>query len=158
LSAGYQILRELDADHPLVIIQAPRGNAADMKPYNNVSDIMGMDIYPVGYPMGKDSQTQNKNESLVVGDLTSLMKSALEQKSTLTGHNNNNNNNNDSLPSYPWKGLWMTLQIGWSGIVPPHHTIRFPTFHQERFMTYQAIIHGARMTLGSRKWNMQSDR
>ena len=40
--------------------------------------------------------------------------------------------------------VWMTLQIAWSGVIKPGKTLRFPTFAEERFMTYQAIINGAR--------------
>jgi hypothetical protein len=38
----------------------------------------------------------------------------------------------------------MTLQIAWSGVIKEGKTLRFPTFPEERFMTYQAIINGAR--------------
>jgi hypothetical protein len=38
----------------------------------------------------------------------------------------------------------MTLQIAWSGVSKPGKTLRMPTFPQLRFMTYQAIAHGAR--------------
>jgi hypothetical protein len=40
--------------------------------------------------------------------------------------------------------VWMTLQIAWSGVLNPGKTLRFPTFPEQRFMTYQAIINGAR--------------
>jgi hypothetical protein len=46
------------------------------------------------------------------------------------------------------KPVWMTLQIAWSGIAPskdaPGAVPRFPSLPQERFMAYQAIVHGAR--------------
>ena len=46
------------------------------------------------------------------------------------------------------KPVWMTLQIAWSGSRPPSSTPDpvpcFPTLQQERFMAYQAIVHGAR--------------
>jgi hypothetical protein len=42
------------------------------------------------------------------------------------------------------KAVWMTLQIAWSGVIKRGTTMRFPTFPEERFMTYQAIINGAR--------------
>jgi hypothetical protein len=38
----------------------------------------------------------------------------------------------------------MTLQVAWSGVIPPDHIPIFPTLKQERFMAYQAIIAGAR--------------
>jgi hypothetical protein len=40
--------------------------------------------------------------------------------------------------------VWMTLQIAWSGVIKEGKTLRFPTFAEQRFMTYQAIINGAR--------------
>src|SRR4029077_18465991 len=42
------------------------------------------------------------------------------------------------------KPVWMTLQIAWSGVLPPGHVPRFPTLLEERFMAYQAIVAGAR--------------
>jgi len=36
------------------------------------------------------------------------------------------------------------LQIAWSGVIKEGKTLRFPTFAEERFMTYQAIINGSR--------------
>jgi hypothetical protein len=41
------------------------------------------------------------------------------------------------------KPVWLTLQIAWSG-VSGKNTLRFPTFFEQRFMAYQAIINGAR--------------
>src|SRR5437660_3849677 len=38
----------------------------------------------------------------------------------------------------------MVLQISWSGVLKPGKTLRFPTFPEERFMTYEAIIKGGR--------------
>jgi hypothetical protein len=42
------------------------------------------------------------------------------------------------------KPFWMTLQIAFSGVVKPGRTLRFPTFPEQRFMAYEAIINGAR--------------
>jgi hypothetical protein len=42
------------------------------------------------------------------------------------------------------KPVWLTLQVAWSGVTKPGKTLRFPTFTEERFMVYQAIINGAR--------------
>ena len=38
----------------------------------------------------------------------------------------------------------MILQICWSGVTTKGRTLRFPTFFDERYMTYQSIIDGAR--------------
>jgi hypothetical protein len=116
-----QIIREEDPDHPVVIIQAPRGTAESLRKYDATGDIMGVDIYPVSYPPGTHSLLANKDISLV-GDHARIISEAVEGK----------------------QPFWMILQISWSGVLKPGKTLRFPTFPQERFMTYEAIINGAR--------------
>src|SRR6266568_888360 len=124
LVRAYQKLRALDPDHPVVITQAPLGTAASLNPYRPAFDITGADIYPVAYPPGEHSDLPNKDIS-VVGDVARKMVTAAGGKP-----------------------VWMTLQIAWSGVLQnqahPGVVPRFPTFHQERFMAYQAIIAGAR--------------
>src|SRR5437016_2521762 len=46
----YEIVHELDPNHPVWITQAPRGTAETLKPYNAVYDVGAIDIYPVSYP------------------------------------------------------------------------------------------------------------
>jgi hypothetical protein len=123
LERAYQVIKELDPDHPLVIIQAPRGTVESLRKYNPVSDITGADIYPVSYPPGKHSLFVKTNAEIsMTGDYTRRMMEVVEGK----------------------KPVWMTLQISWSGVLKPGQTLRFPTFAEERFMTYQAIINGTR--------------
>lgn len=117
-----EIVRELDQGrHPLVLMQGPRGTVESLRAYDAACDITGMDIYPVSYPPGKDSPLPNKQLSMV-GDYTKMMVEVTEGK----------------MP------VWMVLQIAWSGVVKPGTTLRFPTFPEERFMTYEAIVNGAR--------------
>ena len=124
LKRGYQTLKTLDPDHPLVIIQAPHGTVAELTPYRPAFDITGADIYPVSYPPGIHGGSTNQDIS-VVGDMTKKMVAAAGTKP-----------------------VWMTLQISWSGAAPsqdnPGTVPRFPTLHEERFMAYQAIVNGAR--------------
>ena len=115
------IIRELDPDHPIEITQAPRGTIETLRPYNQTCDIIAADVYPVSYPPGIHSLLPNKEISMV-GDYTRTMMEVAQGK----------------MP------VWMTLQIAWSGVINPGKTLRFPTQAQERFMTYQAIINGAR--------------
>src|SRR5439155_22816703 len=100
---------------------APPGTVETMRPYNATADITGADIYPVGYPPGTHSLLPNKEISMV-GDYTRRMMEVA----------------GGAMP------VWMILQIAWSGVINPGKTLRFPTFAQERFMAYQAIINGAR--------------
>lgn len=116
-----QIIREEDPDHPVVIIQAPRGTVESLRKYDATGDIMGVDIYPISYPPGTHSTLTNKDISLV-GDHARIISEAVQGK----------------------QPIWMILQISWSGVLKPGKTLRFPTFPEERFMTYDAIINGAR--------------
>jgi len=123
LLRGYQIIKELDPNHPMVLIQAPRGTVESLRKYDMTADIIGVDIYPVSYPSGIHSLATNFHKGLeLVGDYTRLMVEVGEGK----------------MP------VWMVLQISWSGVLKPGKTLRMPTFPEERFMTYQAIINGAR--------------
>ena len=124
LVRAYQKLKQLDADHPLVIIQAPRSTVAELTPYRPAFDVTGADIFPIAYPPGEHSDLPN-NDVSVVGDVTRKM-----------------------IQAAGAKPVWTTLQIAWSGILPsaakPGLVPRFPTLHEERFMAYQAIVAGAR--------------
>jgi hypothetical protein len=116
----YDLIRKTDPNHPVWIVQAPRGTVDSLKPYISVYDIGGTDIYPISYPPGTHSLFANKEISMV-GDYAQRMRDV---------HGGQ-------------KPFWMTLQIAWSGVSKPGKTLRMPTFAQERFMTYQAIINGA---------------
>lgn len=120
LERAGQIIRREDPHHPIWIVQAPRGTIETLRPYDPTYDILGCDVYPISYPPGTHSLKPNKEMSMV-GDYTAEMRQIAGPKP-----------------------VWMTLQIAWSGVLKPGKTLRMPTFPQERFMTYQAIINGAR--------------
>jgi hypothetical protein len=120
LVRAYQKLKGLDDGHPLVIIQAPRSTIAELTPYRPAFDVTGVDIFPVAYPPGEHSDSDNKDVS-VVGDMTRKM-----------------------VQAAGGKPVWTTLQVAWSGTVKPGSVPRFPTLLEERFMAYQAIVGGAR--------------
>ncbi len=115
-----KLLHELDPNHPIWLVQAPRGTIASLKRYDAGWDVGGIDIYPVSYPPGVHSEEKNKELSMV-GDFTRMMRQVAGEKP-----------------------FWMTLQIAFSGVVKPGRTLRFPTFPDQRFMAYEAIINGAR--------------
>jgi hypothetical protein len=131
--AVYRHLKTLDPDHPVVLIEAPRGpspnpqshdtplTAAAIVPYAAACDIHGVDIYPVSKPPGLHAGGPPVNTDIsVVGEMSRLVARAS-----------------------PGKPLWTTLQIAWSGSAPPHPIV-FPTLPQARFMAYDAIVAGAR--------------
>ena len=133
LVAVREHLRSLDPDHPLAIIEAPRDPApshgaadrrltvAALRPYAAACDIHGVDIYPVSVPPGRHAGGPPVNTDVsVVGDVTRIVAAATRRKA-----------------------IWTTLQIAWSGTLPPHRVV-FPTLQQARFMAYDAIVAGAR--------------
>jgi hypothetical protein len=115
-----RIIHENDPNHPIWLVQAPRGTVEMLKRYNDCWDVGGIDIYPVSYPPGVHSEEKNKNLSMV-GDWTRMMREVAGQKP-----------------------FWMTLQIAFSGTTKPGRTLRMPTFPEQRFCAYEAIINGAR--------------
>lgn len=117
----YDIVHELDPQHPVWLTQAPRGTVADLRTYNTAYDIGAIDIYPISYPPGTHTLLPNKNISMV-GDYARQLQEITQGQ----------------------KPFWMVLQICWSGVAKPGRTLRFPTFPEERYMTYQSIIAGAR--------------
>jgi hypothetical protein len=116
----YRQIKQLDPNHPVIIIQAPMKSALPLEPYADAGDIFGVDIYPVTFPPGNHSDLPNKEISLVA-DWTKIIRE-----------------------SSRGKPIWMTLQIAWAGTATPGKTLRFPSFPQQRYMTYAAIINGAR--------------
>jgi hypothetical protein len=115
-----KLLHESDPNHPIWLVQAPRGTVASLKRYDAGWDVGGIDIYPISYPPGAHSEEKNKEISMV-GDFTRMMRAVAGEKP-----------------------FWMTLQIAFSGVAKPGRTLRFPTFPEQRFMAYEAIINGAR--------------
>lgn len=117
------LLHQLDPNHPVSINHAPRGSIESLRRYNAACDITGCDIYPISYPPGRHVEDVWTNREIsVVGDYTRRMVEVAENK----------------------KPVWIYLQIAWSGVANEGKTLRFPTFPEQRFMTFQAIINGAR--------------
>jgi len=121
----YEHLKGLDPDRPVVVIEAPRRRGGEpltvaaVRPYARACDIHGVDVYPI--PRGAHAGGPPVNTDLsVVGDMTRIVAEAS-----------------------PGKPIWTTLQIAWSGVLPPHPIV-FPTLPEARFMAYDAIVAGAR--------------
>jgi hypothetical protein len=104
----------LDTDHAWVTIEAPRGTAAQIQPYSSVTDIHGVDIYPVTLQSPAPDLHQ-------VGTWTKTIASVT-----------------------PSNAVWTTLQVCASGSYDTGGHYVLPTFAQERYMAYDAIVNGAR--------------
>src|SRR3954469_7937018 len=116
LAYAYQTTRGLDPAHLTFLIQAPRGTAAQLAPYSAVTDVHGVDVYPITFRHPRPSL-------VVVGNRTALMASIT-----------------------PRHGVSTTLAICSSNSWDRRGTGEFvvPRTRQMRFMAYDAIMHGAR--------------
>jgi hypothetical protein len=106
----------LDRHHPLVTILAPSGTRASLAPYSDVTDTLGVDVYPVTFknPYSPDLH--------LVGVWTRTI------AHITTDHS-----------------VWTTLQIcsehAYNKLTGAYV---LPSTYQERYMVYDAIINGAR--------------
>ncbi len=104
----------VDSDHLWVTIQAPKGTASDLAPYSAVTDIHGVDHYPV--------TLANADPNLHgIGTWTATLAAAT-----------------------PNHAVWTTLQVCASGSSDGSGAFVLPTRLQERYMIYDAILNGAR--------------
>ena len=104
----------VDADHLWVTIEAPKGTSADVAPYSAVTDVHGVDHYPV--------TLANADPDLHgVGRWTATLA--------------------DATPNH---AVWTTLQVCASGSSDGTGAFVLPTRQQERYMVYDAILNGAR--------------
>jgi hypothetical protein len=105
-----------DSDHLWVTIQAPRGTAAELAPYSPVTDVHGVNDYPVTWADRADPDLHE------VGVRTNTLASVT-----------------------PNHAAWTTLQVCASGSSGPNDGESvLPTRRQERYMIYDAILNGAR--------------
>jgi hypothetical protein len=104
----------MDEHHLWVTIEAPRGTAEQLEPYSDVTQIHGVDDYPVIY--GDPDPDLHE-----VGEWTQTIASVT-----------------------PNQAVWTTLQVCASGSSGPDGDFVLPTLKQERYMIYDAIVNGAR--------------
>jgi hypothetical protein len=104
-----------DEEHLWVTIQAPRGTPTQLAPYSAVTDIHGVNHYPVTWANRADPRLHE------VGTWTNTIASIT-----------------------PNQAVWTTLQVCASGSSGPNGLYILPTRRQERYMIYDAILNGAR--------------
>jgi hypothetical protein len=104
----------LDSKRLWVTVQAPRGPVPRLARYSAVTDIHGVNRYPIA--IGDPDPDLDD-----VGRWTNLLHWTT-----------------------PNRAVWTTLQICWSWSYDAVGNFALPTLEQERFMIYDAIINGAR--------------
>jgi hypothetical protein len=124
---GYQLLKNLDPNHPIWMNHAPRNSIEQLALFNRGADAVGCDIYPV--PRERDNGHSDLSDQFLscVGGYTRRMQEAA-----------------------PGKPVWMVLQgFAWADLretadVETRDLLRKPRPDESRFMAYDAIVNGAR--------------
>ncbi len=106
--------RPLDRERLWVTVQAPRAGVWSLAPYSAVTDVHGVNHYPIaiGDP---DPQLSE------VGSWTNVLRLAT-----------------------PRQAVWTTLQVCWRWSYDAVGNVALPSREQQRFMVYDSIINGAR--------------
>ena len=123
LRVAYAHLREIDPGHPVWLNLAPRNEVADLRPYGEACDIIGVDIYPVPWPNGHSGLTDKTP--------TSCGKYALRLADIVHGE----------------KPVWNALQgFSWQDIsndkFNPNMKRIYPSLMVSRFMAFDTILNG----------------
>ena len=139
LLAGYKALNRIDPNHPIWMNHAPCNSLEDLTLFGRAADIVGCDIYPV---MNFPQTPWDLSDSMLgaVGVLTHRMQS-----------------------SAPGKPVWMVLQgfgyedLGDGPLLLTTRGSRRPTPNEAYFMTYDAIVRGARAVLYWGTYKLERD-
>jgi hypothetical protein len=103
-----------DSDHLWVTVQAPRGSPESLARFSPVTDVHGVNHYPVS--LGNAEPALHE-----VGLWTERL-----------------------VQATPNRAVWTTLQICWSWSYDGRGNFALPTRREERYMIYDAILNGAR--------------
>ena len=143
LAKGTAALRDLDKDHPIWLAHACGNTVDTLRRFNDCADIVGCNPYPVYVPgMRRHIGVREDGSMLDCPDSTIHAVGRYTQKMIAVGQNR--------------KPVWMLIQaMANEHWFDPGHTpelagqsvdatkVLYPTWHQMRFMAYDAIIAGA---------------
>jgi hypothetical protein len=120
LIEAYNLVRSIDPIHPILLNEAPRGKIDSLREYASACDLYGVDIYPVPAP---NSHSGMKDKMMTcVGRYTDKCRQVVWDR----------------------KPVWMTLQgCSWRAITRKPRPFRYPNHQENRFMAYNAIVHGS---------------
>jgi len=129
---GARYLRSMDPRHYIWLNHAPRNTIRAMRQHNKAMDMAGCDIYPIPFNLGTGHSDLVNMRPSSVGDYTDRMKAGA-----------------------PGKACAMVLQgFGWRDLEekPDEERAKYgfgrrPTLKEQRFMAWDAIVHGANAIL-----------
>ncbi len=135
LAKGYRFLKSLDLNHPVYLNHAPRNTVDTLRRYNSGCDIVCADIYPIiprmlRLPMfaitpdRRHGDLPNQTPSCT-GEIVDKMREVANDNQAVFV----------VLQGFAWECLRSEDQRT--------EDILFPSYHEARFMAYNAIVHGA---------------
>lgn len=135
MKEAYDIIKAVDANHAIITNHAPVNLISTIKMYNNSSNLVLVDVYPViphgikpGYalfPNGLQGDLLNPYISQV-GEYIDKMKKVVDNSKPVFA----------VLQGFSWEMLKPEKERDSSMVL-------YPTYEQSRFMAYDAIVHGA---------------
>jgi hypothetical protein len=135
LAEAFPIIKAIDPNHLVYTNHAPTNLVKTLQAYNAGTDIVACDIYPVNpgglkhsFALFEDGLQGDLNNEQIsqVGEYTDKMRKV----------------------AGPNRPVFMVLQaFAWEALTPENERrdekILYPTYDQNRFMAFQALIHGA---------------
>ena len=129
-----RLLREKDPYHPIIYNESPRGVVKEyVDKFASVSDAIGTDLYPV-VPEIRHSSLSDKNLT-AVGKYMKMLSGFVEERKPVFIW----------LQAFSWKEL-ENLSRG-----------RLPRIEENRFMNFDAVLHGASMLIYYNDRNFDSE-
>lgn len=145
LARGYELLTSLDARHPVYLNHAPRNTVDTLRRYNDATDVVCVDIYPVippGIrrlyaltPDGRHGDLPNQTPSAVGEYVDKMQRVARGERPVFV-----------VLQAFAWEALRTADDRALDAIV-------YPSLRETRFMAYDAITHGVN---GLLYWGLHS--
>ncbi|MEN8122745.1 MAG: hypothetical protein ABFS35_20560 [Bacteroidota bacterium] len=132
---AYDIIKENDSKHDIITNHGPVNLISTLKKYNNSTDLVAVDVYPVISHGIKPSYALFDDG--LQGDLLNIYPSQvgeyIDKMKTVVDNS---------------KPVFAVLQgFSWEMLKPEEerdsNMVLYPTYKQSRFMAYNAIIHGA---------------
>ncbi|MGC8668490.1 MAG: hypothetical protein ACP5VE_10290 [Chthonomonadales bacterium] len=132
LASGMRYLRRADPRHFIWLNHAPRNSVRALREFNREVDVAGCDIYPIPYNLRTAHSDLVNMRPSSVGDYTDRMRKAAPGKACAM-----------VLQGFGWADLEQTPNEAASKL----GVGRRPTQQEQRFMAWDAVIHGANAIL-----------
>lgn len=135
MQTAYKIIRSVDGKHAIITNHGPVNLVGTLKKYNNSTDVVAVDVYPVipqgikpSYALFDDGLQGDLLNPYIsqVGDYIDKMKTVVNNTKPVFA----------VLQGFSWEMLKPEKERDSSMIL-------YPTYEESRFMAYNTIVHGA---------------